>query len=339
MKRRSLGRALTLSAAAGAAVYVAIACYVGVGKLGSELRAFAWPAALAALGLALVNYGLRFAKWELFLRRLGVRVALGHSLKVFLAGFSLTVTPGKVGEVVKAYLLRETDGVPMARTAPIVVAERVTDLLALLLLALIGIGVVVRGGGQRLLWAAAGLIVVFLALASSKRLVHALIDLAARVPAIGRAAPKLREFYDAMAELVRPAPLIAATLLSLGAWLAECVGFWVVLGGFPGAGATLAACTFIYAAMTIAGALSFLPGGLLVQEGGMVGLLIELGHGIGRPLATAATFVIRLCTLWFAVAIGVVAMMRVSRRPLDLEALGQARETSEPSPVAEALSE
>ena len=44
---------------------------------------------------------------------------------------------------------------------------------------------------------------------------------------------------------------------------------------FPGAEASLKLCTFIYAAMTIAGALSFLPGGLGVQEGGMVALLVS----------------------------------------------------------------
>ena len=205
-----------------------------------------------------------------------MRIPLGNSLKIFLAGFSLTVTPGKVGEVLKSFLLRETHGVPMARTAPIVVAERVTDLIALVALALGGVGVL--GGGQRLLYVAAGLVALFLVFASSRTLAHGVIDLAARLPGVGRAAPKLREFYGAMAELVRPLPLTLATLLSIAAWSAECLAFWVVLHGFPGADASLRLCTFIYAAMTIAGALSFLPGGLLVQEGGMVGLLVSMAR-------------------------------------------------------------
>ena len=302
-------------------MYVAIACYVGARDVGAELAAFSWRAAAAALGLASLNYALRFAKWELYLRRLEIRIPLGDSLKIFLAGFSLTVTPGKVGEVLKSFLLRETHGIPMARTAPIVVAERVTDLIALTALALGGVGVL--GGGMRLLYAAVGLVALFLVFASSRTLAHWVIDLAARLPAVGRAAPKLREFYSAMAELVRPLPLTLATALSLAAWSAECVAFWVVLRGFPGAEASLRLCTFIYAAMTIAGALSFLPGGLLVQEGGMVGLLVSLAHGVARPRATAATFVTRLCTLWFAVAIGVVAVLLVRKKSaVDLATIG-----------------
>ena len=48
------------------------------------------------------------------------------SLLTFLSACVLTVTPGKVGEVLKSLLLFETHGVAVARTAPIVIAERVT---------------------------------------------------------------------------------------------------------------------------------------------------------------------------------------------------------------------
>lgn len=309
---KSLSSALVPSVVLGAGAYVGIALYAGARDVGAELASFDWRMAAAALGLAALNYGLRFAKWELYLRRLGVRVPVGDSLKIFLSGFSLTVTPGKIGEVLKSYLLREAHGVPMARTAPTVLAERVTDLIACVALALGGVGVL--GGGQRLLFVAGGLVAVFLVVASWRGLVHRLIDVAARLPVAGKLAPKLREFYDAMAVLVAPVPLTLATLLSIGAWAAECLAFWVVLHGFPGAEASVRLCTFIYAAMTIAGALSFLPGGLLVQEGGMVGLLVAMAHGVAKPRATAATFVTRVCTLWFAVVVGLIALVLVRRR-------------------------
>jgi uncharacterized protein (TIRG00374 family) len=72
--------------------------------------------------------------------------------------------------------------------------------------------------------------------------------------------------------------------------------------------------TFIYASMTVAGALSFLPGGLGVTEAGMLALLGQLGTGTGRSVAAAATFVTRLCTLWYAVMVGLVALFIFARR-------------------------
>jgi glycosyltransferase 2 family protein len=114
--------------------------------------------------------------------------------------------------------------------------------------------------------------------------------------------------------------------LSIVAWLCECVAFWLVLRGFSSPEATVDAslklCIFIYATMTIAGALSFLPGGLGVQEIGMVKLLIAQAHGLSEPTAAAATFITRVCTLWFAVIIGVVALVVMQRRArVDLGAL------------------
>jgi uncharacterized protein (TIRG00374 family) len=286
----------------------------------------------AALGLALGNYALRFCKWELYLRRLGIRVPFGDSLQIFLSGFSLTMTPGKVGEVLKAYLLRETRGVPMARTAPTVVAERLTDLIALLALAIGGIGAL-SGGGRLFMWFAGGLVAAILIVASWRSLVHWILERIGKMGGpMGRAVPKLREFYDSMFELLRPVPLVAATVLSVGAWACECAAFWIVLHGFPGADASLKLCTFIYASMTIAGALSFLPGGILVQEAGMIELLLRTAHGVSKPAATAATFVVRVCTLWFAIAIGVGAVLLVRRRMrVKLDALPVA---GEPAPEA-----
>ena len=84
--------------------------------------------------------------------------------------------------------------------------------------------------------------------------------------------------------------------------------------GFPGAAVGLRAATFIYAAMTVAGALSFLPGGLGVTEAGMLALLAKFGTGIDRGTAAAATFVTRGATLWFAVALGLPAMVLYARR-------------------------
>ena len=318
-----LGRTLALAAAAGALFYVGFAAYSGFHKVVDALAHYAWATAAGALTLAAINYLLRFLKWELYLRRLGVRIPLGDSFGIFLSGFSLTVTPGKVGEVLKSYLLREAHGVPMARTAPIVVAERLTDLVALASLALVGVGAL--AGGERVAWVALGMVGVAVACVASEKLAHAVIDLVGAMPGLGKMAPKLREFYGSTKTLLHPTPLVLATLLSIVAWLCECVAFWLVLRGFAGADASLKLCTFIYATMTIAGALSFLPGGLGVQEIGMVKLLIAQAHGVSEPMAAAATFITRLCTLWFAVVIGVVALVIMQRRTrVDLARLNRA---------------
>jgi len=124
----------------------------------------------------------------------------------------------------------------------------------------------------------------------------------------------LHEAYRATAALLKPGPLVISVLLSTLSWYFECVAFLVVVHGFPGAAIGNQAGTFIYASMTVAGALSFLPGGLGVTEAGMLALLGDLGTGTGRSVAAAATFVTRLCTLWYAVLVGLVALFAFARR-------------------------
>jgi uncharacterized protein (TIRG00374 family) len=103
-------------------------------------------------------------------------------------------------------------------------------------------------------------------------------------------------------------------VLSVISWYFECLAFWLVVQGFQGAAIEHQAAVFIYATMTIAGALSFLPGGLGVTEAGMLGMLTQLGTGTGKGVAAAATFVTRLCTLWFAVVVGLVALVIFARK-------------------------
>jgi uncharacterized protein (TIRG00374 family) len=302
-------RVVSVLIAAGALIAVAAAAG-DVRDLGDRLRGFAWTAFAGALLLSLGNYALRFVRWALFLRHLGLVVPAGPSLAVFLSGFALSVTPGKVGELVKSYLLRAIRGIPVATSAPIVVAERLGDLLALVVLA--GIGVASYRIAVEALVAGAALVVVGMVVLAWPRLCRALIALVTAPRPTRRFRDRLHVFHDGIRVLVRPWPLTWSTALGVAAWGCECVGFAVVLSGFPGVEVPLGLATLIYAATTIAGAVSFLPGGLGITEGAMTLLLVEAG-GIDAATAVAATVLIRFATLWFAVGIGLVAMA-IARR-------------------------
>src|SRR6188508_868951 len=95
------------------AALAALAIFGDLRAVGDRLGAFAWPYAAAATGLALANYAIRYARWAYYLRCQAVDVPVGARASVFVAGLSLSMTPGKVGELVKSYLLREMHGVPV----------------------------------------------------------------------------------------------------------------------------------------------------------------------------------------------------------------------------------
>lgn len=313
---RGLARKVVVAALFGGLVFAAMALYGDVRQLQAAAMAFA-PAAVA-LGFALAagNYVLRIWRWHYYLRCLGIGVPLFESSIVFLAGFVMSVTPGKVGEVFKSLLLYELRGVSMLRTAPIVIAERLTDLIALVLLTALGSlafehGVAIAGAG-------AGIVGLMVAVFAYRPLGEFCIGLLERIPAFSKLGHKLHEAYDSLLTMLRPGPLLVGTLIAFVAWGLECGSLYAIVAGFPNVHLGWEASTFAYSASTIAGALAMLPGGLGVTEAGMTGLLQTLGgENMTKAVATAATMLTRLATLWFAVAIGWVALSiyRTALRP------------------------
>jgi uncharacterized protein (TIRG00374 family) len=303
-------RVIALVLAAGA-LLAALVLVGDVREVRDRLGGFHWWAFGAALGLAVANYALRFARWQLYLRDREIVVPTGTSALVFVAGFAMAVTPGKLGELVKSYLLRQLAGIPVARSAAIVIAERVSDLLALLLLA--AVGVAAYGIATEVAIATAVLLAIAFVFLLWRRLGIATVELITR-PRLARLRRPLLETYDGLAALGRPTVLAWSTLLGAAAWACEGIGFALVVDAFPGAHVALGMAIFIYAATTIAGALSFLPGGLGVTEDAMTLLLVENAVNVDRGTATAATILTRLATLWFAVALGMAALAWARRR-------------------------
>jgi uncharacterized protein (TIRG00374 family) len=304
----------------GVLVYGAFAVFRGLGAIGAQLRSFEWGMFGAACGLAFGNYVLRFFKWEFYLARLGLvkgpgesmrRITRSDSFLTFLSGFVLTVTPGKVGEVFKSLVLLETHRVPVAKTAPIVVAERVTDLIGII--ALIVVGSAGFAGG--LMWAGVGgvLVLSLIVVVASRTLSHKIIGIIERLPGpFARIGPKLHEAYESLAVLVAPRNLAFPTILSIAAWFLECLSLWIILRGF-GANVSVPLSTFFYATSTLAGALVPVPGGLGVTESALQGQLMELGH-VAEASSTAAMILVRFATLWFAVIVGFLALSLLKRR-------------------------
>jgi glycosyltransferase 2 family protein len=309
---KKLVKRLLLGLVLGAGVYACGAIYLGFEKLGRSLAAFSYWLFVPVLALTFTNYLLRYVKWTIYLGVLGIQVPLRRNLTIFLGGLSMTVTPGKIGELLKAYLLREAQAVAMARTAPVVMAERITDLLALVLLMLTGFFTFRRF--QLVLYLVGGIVAAFLIVVSSRRLSLAVLGMLGRLPGLRRIGDKLLEFYESTAALFRPTPLVTATMLSVAAWSCECFGFYLVLGGFPDTRVPLLLAVFIYSATTLGGVVT--PGGIGVTDGGMTALLSYAAR-FTAATAGAATLLIRLCTLWFAVLVGVVALL-VFRRNVGL---------------------
>lgn len=262
------------------------------------------------LGLTFVNYLLRFVKWHYFLKQIEVDISLKDSFAVFLSGLAMSVTPGKVGELLKSLLLKEIKNVPVSKTAPVVFAERLSDGFGLILLSLTGM-MMFSHGKEVLAFVAIAMLAILFVIKNPK-MYNYFIDLCGKVPFVKRFVSYIEIMFESAGKLMCLRALLFTVLLSVISWSFECIAFYYVFIGLNHK-VSLVIAVFTLAFSSVVGAASMLPGGLGAAEGSIMGLLVKVA-GVPKNIAAVATIIIRFCTLWFGVFLGLLAL--ASKRQL-----------------------
>jgi uncharacterized membrane protein YbhN (UPF0104 family) len=318
-------------------VFAGLVAYGDFRQIGESLNEFHWELMPLILLVTCGNYALRFVKWEYYLRQIGVS-GLGKfdSMLIYFSGLGMTVTPGKVGEWLKSYLLKEVHGTPVTRSAPILLAERLTDSLALLFIA--GFGVIFFGHAS---WPIVVVIGVGSAIAIGvsrhRPTSYGLLGFLGKLPFIRRFEPRLEELYESTYVLMNPRGIALMTALSIASWFFEVMAFYLTLVGLgvDGSVDTLVKAAFILPIATLAAAILLTPGGLGVAEIGITSLSQEL-LDMSKSAATLGTLIIRIATLWFGVIVGLVTFAVLARR---LAKQGKRLDDSVDPPVVGAVGE
>jgi len=298
-------KALILSIVIAVGIYLAVSLWGGLHDVLGAFFHIGLLGTLIVLLLSLVNYGLRFIRWHVYLRVLGYQIDWLSSLRIYLSGFALTTTPGKAGEAFRGVFLKQYH-VPFPTTFAALISERLSDLVAIILLTLLGLSEYPQARNIVLVGVLA--VVLILVSISSRKALSSIQGF------ISVKTGKIFKLLDQVVRLLIEARrchtlklLVFSTIISIVSWGAEAIAFYLVLE-WLGTDVSLSFAVFIYSISMLAGAISFLPGGLGSSEAVMISLLLL--KGVLMPTAIAATVFIRLATLWFAVAIGLFAMYK-----------------------------
>ena len=329
-----LKKNLVLALGLGVAVYLLLAVVSGLDNLRDAFAGFRWSLLPVIFGLVAFSYVVRFVRWSYYLRVLEVTVPLRMNVAIFAAGLSMTISPAKLGEVLKSVFIRQVNGAPMARTAPAVVAERLTDGTGMILWGFVGALAFSFGPESLLLFLAlttAGIVVL-----RSKHLSLLAERTLLKLPLLHRLAPHLGDFHGASNELLATRPLIVGTAISFCSWGIELLAVHLCVVEM-GTETPFLVVVFIFVVSSLGGALTMLPGGIGAAEAGMAGMFDTVA-GLSAGTSVALTFVIRLATLWFATLIGIVGLLLVRRmigKPTDVASAGgkaEARPGTNPKP-------
>lgn len=293
---------LTYGLIAGFAVWCVVGFHRDLSKISLAPLIEGWPAIAVAGALSLFNYALRVVRWRLYLSRLGHALPWRFVSLTFMSGFAFTLSPGKLGEMVRARYYQPL-GIPISGLMAGFFVERLLDLLAMILLA---VAVLAELQAYRqALWVAVALVVGLLGMLALVPWPWVAERMARHRRANSRlfkAAQSAVVMLGSARQFLKPGILAIGLSLGLVAWGAEAVGLKLVGDVISSAPLSLSSAMGIYAIAIIVGALSFLPGGLGSTEAVMASLLYA--HGYQLPEAILLTLVCRLLTLWLAVLIG-----------------------------------
>jgi uncharacterized protein (TIRG00374 family) len=299
-----------IGGAIGSAVLFAVAAVASGGDDFLQHLGEVAPELIAGLlALSLVNYAARAVRWQLLCRHLHLSVPFPRNALYYVAGFALTTTPGRVGEGLRLWLLRRHHGYRYEATLALLIVDRLSDTVALVLLCLAGIA-----AASSYAWAVA-LAAAFIGLKAALflrpvYLVRGTGWLQNRFGLWPQLLAKLRFALRQTSRFACWRTGGAALLLALLGWAAEIGAFWWLLGAL-GAELSPIEAAFIFGFAIIAGGTLALPGGLGGTEAAMVGLLVAFQ--VELPIALAATVIIRATTLWFAVLLGLGTLPGVLR--------------------------
>ncbi len=258
--------------------------------------------------LSFLTFLTRFYKWNYYLHLLNIKITTRESFVIFMSSLIMLATPGALGELFKSYLVKQITGDQISKTAPIVFSERITDLISVIIIALIG--AVIYNYGILIM---SLLIILFIALVlfiSNKNVSLRLINFLSRLKFLHKYLSKINIAYESFHSMLKGKSLFFMVFTSLISWSFECLSFYIILKSLS-AEISLVWASFAYAFGTIIGSLTMLPGGVGVTDGSFVFLIVQ--KGFSKNTAVASTFIIRAVTLWFAVAVG-AAFVFINRK-------------------------
>lgn len=292
------------------------------------------------VALQLAAFVFRWVEWHYYLGVVGARdkISIADSMILQMASFTMAVSPGKAGEVLKSVILKAKTGTPVAVSAPVVLAERVVDGIAVLFMmaAAVAIGgeaVQLQDWQRNAILFSAVVLAVGLVVVQLRPLAYFFLNLFPHLPLARRAHGALVDFYESSRTVFHLRHVVPMVMVGVGVYGCSALTLLLILVGFGETATwTLFLQSVIIAGVSAAvGALSGSPNGAGVTEGSTQWILMNtLGFGAG--LALAAGLLHGFFNKWFRVllgmAVGVIFRDRLFVAGLD-EALAEAEQGEE----------
>ena len=242
--------------------------------------------------------------WHLLLKKNEITIPFRKNILIWLSGSALSVTPGQVGELIKSQLIKTLYDIPRTKTAPVVLVEKFYVLTGGIIAGIIGI-IILGMDFNLVLFSIATLSVIFFLIYYRPVLQYGLKRIT-KFKFFSKYSDNITDSYEILRNSTEPGISSICIALAICYWIIISLSVYVTLLAFGIEGTSFLKTISIYASSVIIGVITFIPGGLGITEGSLVGLFTL--EGIDVSIALILSVVIRLTTLWYSVSIGFIGL-------------------------------
>ena len=283
-------------------LYIGFVLFSDVAKISEHFLDMNFIFLLIIIPIEICSFFIRSIRQKILLNQIGINLSFVTNFKIYVAGLSMTVTPGGSGGVIKSHFLKKFFNHSNSKTLPLVLIERFHDFLAVVTIISLSLIFSYIWQSLVLVCVASIFLMIFYLIIRKNFLLENFLRKIKKIKLISKYVPTV-EFNDSIMKLTNLKITLKSWLISIISWSIEIISFYYVFQAFGLDLNLIESGQLVYTSILI-GALSFLPGGIGFTEGSLIALLVEFGYELS--IVTAAVLMLRIVTVWFATSLGFV---------------------------------
>lgn len=260
---------------------------------------------IAIFSLAVLTLFIYAWKYQMILKKININLNFKDAFLIYTASMSMIITPGSMGMIVSNYLLKKQTKQSISKTIPALIYDRWTDIVALTIIIgillywnnfivseiIFGIGLILSG-------------FIFFVFKNSAGL-NLLNNILLKTRIFKKMVINTEEFQENAKKLTSLKTIISIVSISFLTKLVPMIAVYFVFELFD-LNIDFFTTSQIFLTNQIIGVLSFIPGGMIVTETGLLGLITQ--NGTNFTIAAMIVLLLRVVTFWFPVIVGFIVL-------------------------------